>query len=286
MNRESGSGPYVIIRKIPFSQSIPCEGATQGSSAHATATVSEMSINVEESRILTDVGMILECIVSKNESVGDIKDVYSTEFETACKSKEVMCASEGGSFGYNFTLSDSVSLEESGISPGNSVVDLNGVAQVEDQVFEGGKRRLAGKTKFSVVFEKDGEYSVSDIELPFKYESDGHDASDSFSTAEIISARARIDGERIGIDAEVAVCGHCWTRRKLEMLDSVSFGDRYDGYGGDCIICYPSRDDSLWSVAKRYGAPLSRIIELNGLSDTSSPDSTGSIEGAGHLVIN
>jgi hypothetical protein len=284
MKSENRQIPYIALRKLPFSQNLYCEGITQGSSAYAKATVCEMGVNAEGGRVSIDVGLMLEGVINKSESVEYIKDAYSTERCLVCHTQEAESTDIGDSFYTNFTLSDSQSLEEAGISPSSSLVDIGGVAFVDDISFEDGRRRCSGRVKLSAVCEKDGEYSVSDIELPFKHEGDG-DGADALVQAEVVSVRARIDGERIGVDAEIALCGNCWRNNKRKILHSVSFGDEYEERGGDCIICYPSSDDSLWSVAKRYGAPLDDIRDINQLSSEHAADDKASLEGARYIVI-
>lgn len=284
LRAENRDAPYIVWRKLPFSQNLYCEGITQGCSAYVKGTVCEMSINAEDGRVSIDVGLILEGIITKLETVEFIKDAYATDRNLICHTKDVGATEANGCIMANFTQSDSQSLEEAGISPSSTLVDICGSASIDEYGYDGGRIRFIGKAKYSVICEKDGEYSVNDVELPFKYEVEGN-ADDALAFAEAVNLRARIDGERIGIDAEISLCGHWWRNSRQRILDSVSFGDEYEERGGDCIICYPSSDDSLWSVAKRYGAPLDDIRDINQLSSEHAADDKASLEGAKYIVI-
>ena len=284
LSAENRRGPYVARRKMPFSQNLYCEGITQDSNAYAKGTVCEMSVNAEDGRVMIDAGLMLEGIISRPESVEFIKDAYSTDRKLICDTKKVNVAENSRSFIANFTQSDSQSLEEAGIPASCTIVDVSGVANVEEYCFDDGRIKLNGRSRYSVICEKDGEYSVADIEVPFKYDCEG-DAEDALAIAEVINARARIDGERIGIDAEISLCTQSWKNGRQTVLDGVSFGEEYDERGGDCVICYPSRDDSLWSVAKRYGAPLDDIRDINQLPNDRTADDVASLGGSKYIVI-
>ena len=101
----------------------------------------------------------------------------------------------------------------------------------------------------------------------------------------MISARARLDGERIGVDAEVMMCGVISKTENTRMLDSVSFGEETENRRGEYIICYPSRTDTLWSVAKRYGKTVRALTLANKLKVTEAPDGADTLDGVHFLVV-
>ena len=284
--RESEGRPYSVMRKLAFSHAVEVTGANVGSSATARGTVSEMSITVEDGRIDIDVTALIECEACCCDRISFVKDVYSTErvTENSYSSYEVPIggvASTG-----NFTLSDSKSLDEVGIAHGACVVDICGVAYPEEYDLESGRCALLGQARFSLLLEKDGEYSTAEIELPFTYKTGASgDFDRAMFSCEIISSRARIDGERIGIDAEVGVSGVASAHEKESILSAVGFGNELEKHRGELIICYPGGDDSLWSVAKRYGADIDRLAESNGIEGDAPADSRESIEKVKYLVI-
>ena len=52
-------------------------------------------------------------------------------------------------------------------------------------------------------------------------------------------------------------------------------------------VVYPAPDETLWQIAKRYGTPLARVIQLNrlGTDVAESPDNTHSLDGIAALLI-
>jgi len=289
MCRESDGVPYTMLRRLPFSQLVMTEGADASSQANAKGSVCEMSINVEDDRIGIDVGVMLEVSACKNEAVSYVKDMYSTAHKTECEYRDIPTLLRGRAFNSNFTQRDSMPLEEAGLSPGHKIIDISGVAYPEGAELDGGRWIFTGKSKYSVIAEKDGEYSNIEIEMPYRYAVDAKDGDNESSyasaTAEIINTRARLDGERIGIDGEIMMTGVISCPCKTRMLDSVSFGEESERTRGEYVICYPSRSDTLWSVAKRYGRTVASLAKTNKLQSTDTPDASATLEGVHFLVV-
>ncbi len=290
MMREGGDLPYTTMRKLAFSQTVAVEGASGRCQAVAKAVVCEMNLDVEDNRILIDLGLLVDAEVNKTERVHYVKDVYSTVYSTECRYRPIRLPYNGSVVNANFTLSDSASLSETGISQGSSIVDCSGVALIDGaQYDDSGRMIVTGKARFTLLLNKDGENSCSDVELPFKYTADipvsDTDKAAIAMTPEVISSRARIDGERVGIDAEISLSGGAYEMKDISVLDSVSFGDEIERSRGEYVICYPSKNDSLWSVAKRYGAPVASLSRNNRITDDYDYDSPESLTGINYLVV-
>ena len=139
----------------------------------------------------------------------------------------------------------------------------------------------------------EGEYTAAELELPFRYEKDGGLTGElregmvpEFDgCVKAMSCRARMDGERIGVDAELAVALRVTAPDQLTALSSVTFGEDVTRRRGEYVVCFPAADDTLWSVAKRYHAPLTALSAANGISMPENPDKPGSLEGAGYLIV-
>lgn len=290
MSREDGSAPYSLIRKIPFSQSIASKGVCRGDEASARATVCEMSINVDEGRILIDIGMLIETHASTADNIKYVKDVYSTEHRVACDYKMLEIPRFETAINGNFTLSDSMTLDEAGISPECSIVDVAGTVCPEAYSFEEGRCIVNGRAKYDLILMKENEYSSQSIEFPFRYACPAPNKlsealTDALFEGEVVSARARVDGERIGIDSEISMSGGAWETAQTKLLDSVSFGDEIVRRVGEYTVCYPSRGESLWSVAKRYGAPIDSVIAGNKLSSENDYDDPATLDKVKYLMI-
>ena len=271
MSREDGSAPYSVMRKMPFSCSIAVDGAQRGGSASAKGSVCELAVTVEDNRILIMASVIPETEVCVEERAEYVKDVFSTLRRASCEYRRVTAVQGGTSFGGNFTLSDSLALEEIGLTRDAHVIDASGVVIPEETVYEDGRTAITGKVRFTLLVEKEGEYTTADAELPFRYELKDK-GERTICEAEVITVRTRSDGERLGIDAEIFVRGSAWSETSCQMPERVTFGERLIPAKGEWVICYPSAGDSLWSVAKRYGVSAEELAERNGISDRNIPE--------------
>lgn len=290
MSRENGAAPYSVIRKIPFSQTVAVEGVTPDGTASAKGTVCEINVTVEDGRIGIDVGMMIEASSTAPEHFEYIKDVYSTTRDTVCEHRKVAVTDYAQGVNGNFSLNETMTLEEAGVSPESLPVDLSGAVQIDDYAFADRKCIMSGKVKFTALMDKEDEYSVSDIEMPFRYEVDasalrGNGKKNANFSPDVVSARARVDGERINIDAEISVCGTMWEIGEISMLDGVSYGDMIEKRRGEYLVSYPSDSDTLWSVAKRYKVPVSSIVIGNMMNEQIDIDSKGSLDGVSYLIV-
>ncbi len=288
MSRENGSIPSVTLRRLPFSSIIPSEGVTPDSSAYAKGSLAELTLTVDEGRIAVEAGVLLESVCQMNVPVEYISDVYSVTHESECQYREMDVPKGISGFNRNFTFSESMTLSEAGISENMSVMDACGTAIFDEYKIEGSKCKMLGRCKFNLQLFDGSDYSGAELEMPFKYEYDMPEAVETAeleAEANIISCRARIDGERVGIDAEIAMCGRMWKNNKCTALQSYRLGETLSQDSGEIIVCYPDRKDTLWSVAKRYNAPIPTLSENNKLSQNIKPNSPQSLDNTEYLVI-
>jgi hypothetical protein len=182
-----------------------------------------------------------------------------------------------------------MTLEEAGLSSDHNVIDITGYAYFEDAHVEGDRWIFTGKAKYSLLTEKEGEYASFEMEMPYRYtvESKNSDGDSAYAnaSAEVISARVRLDGERIGVDSEIMMKCIISNKESAQMLDSVSFGEESEKRRGEYVIFYPSRDDSLWSVAKKYCTTVDNLLSINKLASTSAPDAKETLAQVKYLVI-
>lgn len=287
--------PTVTTRKIPFSQAVQLAGVTPDCKCCAYGACSEMSVEVEEGHLHTDLGVMLEVMAQKNQTTAYVKDLYSTHKETNCDYTTYATHEALACFNGNFTLSDSQALNEAGISPTARVVDVSAVAFPEAVTADPDKNRcvLSGRCRVQLLLFRDGEYTASELEFPFRYEKDGipmgsltaGEVPEYDGSVQVMTCRARMDGERIGVDAEVAVALRLMGQNTLTALSSVAYGQDVTRRRGEYVICFPAPTDTLWSVAKRYHAPMAALGAANGLSLPESADHVSSLTGVEYLIV-
>lgn len=284
---ESTAPPTPLLRRIPFTQSVPTEGAEVNCDAVADGVCHDLHVTVEDGRILCEVSVRLRTRAQRNESISFTRDIYSTSagcepHYTACVASRALKCANG-----NFSVNTALTAEEAGIKPNANVVDVSLQPTVTAVESEHGKFYLTGRCRVHLVLSDGEEISSQELELPFRYETDGSDEKVTEYDASLspISCRARADGERIGIDAELAVCLCLRTETRFEMLSEAKFGELCNRPGAVYTICYPSRDDTLWSVAKRYHRPVAAVADVNALMGAPAADSPDSLSGISYLLV-
>lgn len=286
--RDGGDGvPTAIRRRIPFTQSIPVDGAEVNCDATVSGVCKDLKITVEEGRILCELAVCLKACAQRNESVGYIRDLYSTVSDcevshTVCRFPRALKCVNG-----NFSLGTALSLAEAGIPAGATLLDFSMTPVAENLEQEHGKYRLLGRARCQVILSLDGEVSAQELEIPFRYECDGAqgEVSDSTVNVSVIGCRARMDGERIGIDAELGVSLSTRGESKHKMLAQAKCGEPIGRAGACYTVCYPAREDTLWSVAKRYRRSVETVASINSLAGAPAADSPESLAGVRYLLV-
>lgn len=272
------SAAEVITKKLPFSEQLEFDDLTPNATCRGAAHVSDISVSVEDGKILCNLSIIPEIVAHIQTPMSYTRDLYSTEkyCETAYREyilPRVSCIS-----GANFSQSERIPLSDTTIKQGSRIVDVWCKPYAEKAELERGKYCISGQCKYTFLLESEGDYSTAELMIPLRYEFDGTAyAPESFMTdIGVMSCRARVDGGNVGIDTELYVCGDIYGSERITALSEVRFGDSVARCDGDIVICFPAPDDTAWSVSKRYFVPVSKI------SGVSSPDDSLS----GYVVIN
>ena len=281
------TAPYTMTRRIPFSHSVTAHGTEVNCEAWANGVCSDMQITVEDRRILCEVSVELQAKAMRRERVAYTRDLYSTAVSVKNVYRTVEFPTLIKCINSNMTLNTSLTAEEAGIRHGMELVDLIGSATVNGHEAEKEKYRFAGKCRFHALLWDGVELSAQEFEVPFRYETDGgrEPLTDCEISAEVISCRGRMDGERIGVDAELAFAIGLCGKREISVLAESAFEESHPSRGAVCTICYPERSDTLWSVAKRYHCSISDLSERNHLASAPAADASDSLAGVRYLVV-
>ncbi|MBE6694671.1 MAG: hypothetical protein E7589_07895 [Ruminococcaceae bacterium] len=279
--------PVILWRKLPFTEIVELDGAGADISPAARGYCTDLSVEIEEGQLHVECAATLEVFAQKNECISYVKDIYSTRQDSTERyaTRNVQCAHK--TVNSNFTLSDSLLLSEAGIDGGAQIADVCGTAAAEEISCDGDRCVVSGKAHFHLLLCSNGEYSFAELDLPFRYEVDCNAAERVVlceSEAGVISCRARMDGERIGIDAEIAMMLRIASEDNIKMLEGVEFKREVVRRRGEYVVCFPAPDDTLWSVAKRYHAPMATLSVANDLPSTA-PDDANALNGIGYLIV-
>ena len=279
--------PMSQIRKIPFVHTVSVDGCEVNCECAAHGVCNDIHVTVEDARVLCDVNMRLQIRAQRNEAVCFTRDLYSTSSEHENRYTELVLPTAIKCFNGNFSLNTTLSLEEAGIRTGMRVPDAS-VSSVSVGVErDAGKIYLCGKCRCHLILQEGDDLSAQELEVPFRYEPDGitADAVEYEPYVEAVSCRVRLDGERIAIDAELAVSACVRGEGRVRVLSEAKFGERVQRSASSYTVCYPAKTDTLWSVAKKYHRPVEAVAQMNALTNAASADSAESLAGVVYLLV-
>ena len=284
---EGHTPPTVMLRRIPFQESVETDGAEVNCNCTARGICSAINVTVEEGRILCDVTVLLETFAQRNEAVSYTRDAYSTARHSTCRTERLVLPMARTCTCANFSLNSTLPFKEVGIREGQTVVDLSLSPTASELSSENGKDILSGRCRASVILCDDaGELSAQEFDLHFRYEAEGASSPVEDYLADVccVSCRARTDGERIGIDAELSVLLITRSSNIIERLCECSFGELYPQKSASYTVAYPASDDTLWSLAKRYHRSITELAATNSLPSSPAADAPDSLDSV-HFVL-
>ncbi|MBQ7383258.1 MAG: DUF3794 domain-containing protein [Clostridia bacterium] len=265
----SPASAEVISRSVPFNEQIEIEDITPEATCRGSAYVSDMTVSVEEGKILCSMNIIPEVVAHKVAPISYTRDIYSTENYCENAYRDYLVPTLTALPRGNFSQSERIPLSETNIPAGSRVIDVLCKPVAERLERDKGRSILCGQSKYSILLENGGEYSVSEITLPFRYElsADLGEQSELGADIRALLCRARVDGENLGIDTELSVCAEIYGTQSVRTASEVRFGERVEKAGGDMIICFPAEGDTVWSVSKKYFVPTSKISAPVGVDE-------------------
>ncbi len=259
------SGEYsTLTGSMPFEGELELEMPTDGMNVRVSGVVSELSVNIGEQGIECSGGVILEALACGNAPLEYADDIYSTSNQCDCTVGQVNVKRHEGVALGSFTLSERIPVGETSLPEGAEIIEIIPSAAMDKCEAVDGKYVLTGSCVFTVIYTKDKELAVTDISLPQKYVSDiAADTAESVvfdCKCSVGNAKMRIDGTNLCVDAEVGISADIVAQRTVDTVERVVFGEPVCRRESELIVCYPSNDDTLWSVAKRYKVPQSSVV--------------------------
>lgn len=250
-----------LQRKIPFEGTIEGEGFSEDGSACAEGAVENLTLNVEEGRVSCEGELILVGRSLRRLPLRYTEDLYSVQCETECETKACEIPVAIKCENRNLSQNEKIPLAETRIPENGEILDAWGVARVESCERRGDRYVHTGKCRYWILCRHEGEYSVSDVELPLRYETeaDEKDVASGDCLMRVISCRARTDGETLHVDAEIATSADYVGSAPIQWVSIVRGGDVGEQKRPCMTVYYPTPDDTSWSVAKKYRVPQSQL---------------------------
>ena len=252
-----------LLRKLPFEGEVELElPASDRTYCRLRGHIGELTVSVEEGRILCDVNMALEARGGVDRRVRYVCDLYSTEYETECEYAEyevprILCERSG-----SLSQSERIPRASASVPEGARIVDAYASAIIDGYEESEGKLILLGQCKYTLICEREGEYSASETVLPLRYVCDGVEGEvrSLEGVCEAVSCRARATDSEVELSSELTIGMSVIGSERIRTLSGASLGAPVERRSGETVICYPSDGEDKWSIAKRYMADVSDIV--------------------------
>lgn len=244
-----------VVRKIPFEAESDLDGidTDHENSLRIIGNITELNINVEDDNVFIEANLALEICMIQNRPIIYTCDAYSTEQTSVTDMKTFSLPSVIENRSVEVSRGERIALSELNFAEGAEIIDVYGSAVIGDAVLEDERCVMRGNCKYNIICLKDGEYSNCEVRVPFEYDCDSKEEIESFdATAQVISCKARNDGEYLNIDSDLMLSYNTMGRRDTQMLEKVTFFDRNESSRGEWTVCYVQNGESAWDIAKRY----------------------------------
>jgi hypothetical protein len=283
MSGEGEEGIYEAVeRNVPFNHAVDVTlpGGDWKISARLEKTAFECGVANDaygEPKVIEmDFSLKADMLAMTNENSVFTDDVYSTEYSYTNKYKTVETQRLVKSCNVNFS------------SYGNSVVPLTEGEQLDGIVFsyaeadvsgfeqKDGRGVFTGECNVKVALKtSDGGYKTEESVFPFKYEMplSYEGIASCMTNCYVIDHKADLDGNKLNLNAEIGMNVTIFENVKESTVEAVSI-DKNAPIERPAervmILYYPDNNETLWSIAKKYGIASDDITRINKIENQNA----------------
>lgn len=288
--KKEGELPSVKVCTIPVEEEIPTEGARFGDAVALRAFLSSPAITLEEegenTTLLIDAEYSLSCVLSHNQAASVLEDLYIHSMHHDIVRKPLTTEALIGCASGNFTVGAECALPADFSASGCLFPSF---ALKEATVSHVGEKAIVvGTLTVHLLSFGSGEVGRCELALPFRTElalggMENDEKLSLFVCPVGGNAQASEGGVRLSTELAVDVTA---TRPLSLSLPSalIKKGDILPKEAPTVTLYYPCDSDTLWSVGKRYGVPLSLLKQENGMPEDE--DATAPLDGYAYLFVN
>ncbi len=264
---KSDGGYGVTFGEIPFETTVPIESDTAFTGARAWGRIASLNVSQGadgEFNVTAEYDLDAEAYAINDAEI--CTDAYAKgfEYECACRDCEIPVMIAFG------TDRVEVTGETELKNPDGARVLATAPAQIVASVtVSDGKVAVTGVVKLRVLINSDGEIYAQEIEMPLKREiaeaPDGVTGADlqSFLVCSENVSSAKISGATLEGYSSVTLSYSVSLRRRETLVDKVTQGEALPEGAPTIKVYYPERDESAWSIAKKYRADRARFEKNN-----------------------
>ena len=268
--------------KIPISGEIPTENIGEHPVIKANVQIGNLEFRPQQNafgenrtaELDFDYSVYLEIFC--NEETEITTDMYSTEYESTCEEEPLSYETALCAKSFNFSADGSAEREDSDF---DRIVMTTATANIEKTEKQGNKLLFSGTANVCAILTNgEGIYLSRNFTLPFRAETEAPRTTCAFAAeaeAFVLSAMARLDGEHIQTNLEVLISYTVLEQHTEPRVRQISVYKDRPARGEkspSLTLCYPSYEDTLWDVAKKYSTTVPELMSANGISAENIPN--------------
>ena len=296
------NSPACLYKKaIPFAETLSLDGAREGMHADVRASLPSVKINLTP----TDTGstlvvsLIAEYTPSAqgNRAITLVTDGYMTDRETSCEYGDLALESLADRRRATDSYRCDLTAEELSLESPSEILYLSAEPKVKSVETTSDSVKITAEIRFSgIACEINGEKTTyapirhaSEWHYEIPLESDTSAVVKPIVSLECISALGSATEEGITLAAELDIeldLIITATYRRLCRIDAIGEAQARDRQGR-ILVYYPDREDTLFSVARRFHTTPRRVAIDNALTESALADRSGasSLLGVERLII-
>jgi hypothetical protein len=279
---ESGAVKFAsFTAKIPISGEIPAEDIGEYPVIRASVKIGSMEYRPQQNafgenrtaELDFDYSVYLDIFCNRETEI--TTDMYSTDYESDCEEEELSYETALCAKSFNFSADGSAEREDADF---DRLVMTTATAVIEKTEKQGNKLLFTGTANVSAVLTNgEGIYLSRNFTVPLKGETEAPRsafACDVDARACVVSAIARLDGERIQTNLEVLVFYTVMEQHTEPRVRQISVYKDRPARGEKApslTLCYPTFGETLWDIAKKYSTTVSELMAANGISAENMP---------------
>ena len=285
---QNGDMPiYLIEKEIPIEESIPFAGVREDMSfipeCRIVSSVAVVNSDDEGAEIALNVIAEYEVLGEYNESVTAVTDAYLVGRDTENTYADYRYTELRDTVNIKETVNMQISASEISADKIREIPYISGAPKIERVEVKDGLVAVIGELKCSgiaTVSDDEGNIAYTGIKLSVPFEKHIKLASEAADTATAeynLSAenvRCAVDTDSVTVDFKLRGVVNVNETRCVSVLavsnEAETSGDTIEE--GTITVYYPTSEDTLFKVAKKFRIGREALAENNGLSIAASAD--------------
>ena len=267
--------------KIPISGEIATEDGKDASVIKGMVTIGTLEFRPAQNafgenrttELDFDYSVYLDYLCNKEAEI--TTDMYSTEYESTIEEEPLCYETALLSKSFNFSADGSTSRDDTDF---DQIVMTTASADIQTIEKQGNKLLFTGIANICTILTNgEGIYLSRNFQIPLRAETDAPRSAYPYRiTADtlVLTAVSRLDEGNIKSNLEILVTYTALEQHSEPRIRQITvYKDRpaRSEKSPSLTLCYPSADETLWDVAKKYSTTIPELMSANGLSAENIP---------------